>query len=124
MGATMSRLFYGEVIDGKIKFDDPDDWQQVYKQYSGQAVEISIRFLGERRNGKQNRFYWKVVVSGLSKHFGYTNDEMHRALKVKFDVPSTSKLSIKEFSEYIADIVRWAEIEQGFLFPTTPHESS
>jgi hypothetical protein len=88
MGATMSRLFYGEVIDGKIKFDDPDDWQQVYKQYSGQAVEISIRFLGERRNGKQNRFYWKVVVSGLSKHFGYTNDEMHRALKVKFDVPS------------------------------------
>ena len=65
MGATMSRLFYGEVIDGKIKFDDPDDWQQVYKQYSGQAVEISIRFLGERRNGKQNRFYWKVVVSGL-----------------------------------------------------------
>jgi hypothetical protein len=124
MGATMSRLFYGEVIDGKIKFDDPDDWQQVYKQYSGQAVEISIRFLGERRNGKQNRFYWKVVVSGLSKHFGYTNDEMHRALKVKFDVPSTSKLSVKEFSEYIADIVRWAEIEQGFLFPTTPHESS
>ena len=120
----MSRLFYGEVIDGKIKFDDPDDWQQVYKQYSGQAVEISIRFLGERRNGKQNRFYWKVVVSGLSKHFGYTNDEMHRALKVKFDVPSTSKLSVKEFSEYIADIVRWAEIEQGFLFPTTPHESS
>ena len=124
MGETMSRLFYGEVINGKIKFDDPDDWQEVYKQYSGQAVEVSIRFLGERRNGKQNRFYWKVVVSGLSKHFGYTNNEMHRALKVKFDIPSTSKLSVKEFSEYLADIIKWAELEQGFLFPTTPHESS
>ena len=120
----MSRLFYGEVINGKIKFDDPDDWQEVYKKYSGQAVEVSIRFLGERRNGKQNRFYWKVVVSGLSKHFGYTNDEMHRALKVKFDTPSTSKLSVKEFSDYLADIIKWAELEQGFLFPTTPHESS
>ena len=122
----MSRLFYGEVIDGKIKFDDPDDWQQVYKQYSGQAVEISIRFLGERRNGKQNRFYWKVVVNGLASYFGYTADEMHKALKVKFDVPSTSKLSVVEFSEYVENIIRWSEIEQGFLFPlpTKPQQSS
>ena len=119
----MSRVFYGEVIDGSIKFDNLDDWEKVYKEYSGQSVEISVRFLGQRRNSKQNRFYWKVVINGLAHHFGYTNDEMHKALKLKFDVPQTSKLSVREFSEYIEDVIRWAEIEQGYLFPTIPQKS-
>ena len=119
----MHRLFYGEIVEGEIKLDNPKDWSELYEKYSGQSVEISVRFLGERRNGKQNRFYWKVVVNELAKNFGYTNDEMHKALKVKFDTPSTSKLSVKEFSEYVEDIIKWAEFEQGFLFPTTPQKS-
>ena len=95
----MQRLYYGEIIDGEIKLDNENEWDELYKKYAGQAVEISVRFLGKKRNGKQNRFYWKVVVNGLASYFGYTADEMHKALKVKFDVPSTSKLSVVEFSE-------------------------
>ena len=120
----MQRLFYGEIVDGQIKLDNPKDWGELHETYSGQSVEISVRFLGQRRNSKQNRFYWKVVVNGLAKHFGYTSDEMHKALKVKFDVLSTSKLSVKDFSEYIEDIIRWSEVEQGFLFPPTTLQQS
>ena len=122
----MQRLYYGEIIDGEIKLDNENEWDELYKKYAGQSVEISVRFLGKKRNGKQNRFYWKVVVNGLASYFGYTADEMHKALKVKFDVPSTSKLSVVEFSEYVENIIRWSEIEQGFLFPlpTKPQQSS
>ena len=120
----MQRLFYGEIIEGQIKLDNPKDWSELYEKYSGQSVEISVRFLGQRRNSKQNRFYWKVVVNGLAKHFGYTTDEMHKALKIKFDCLSTSKLSVKDFAEYIDDIIRWSEIEQGFLFPPTTLQQS
>ena len=77
-----------------------------------------------RRNTKQNRFYWKVFVNELSLHFGYSAKEMHKALKIKFDVESTSKLSVFDFSQYIESILKWAEFEQGFVINvTTPHES-
>jgi hypothetical protein len=121
----MKRIFYGEVKDNELKFDDKDAWGKVYKEFSGQAVEITVQPLGKRRNSKQNRFYWKVLVNELSTHFGYTPTEMHKALKLKFDVDSTSKLTVVDFSQYIESIIKWAEYEQGFLVPiTTPHESS
>lgn len=120
-----TRLFYGQIKDNKLEFDDKDAWDKVYKEFSGQAVEITVKPLGKKRNSKQNRFYWKVIINGLSSHFGYTNNEMHKALKLKFDVDSTAKLSVMEFSEYVESVIRWAEFEQGFLLPiTTPHESS
>ena len=121
----MKRLFYGEVVNNKMKFDDKDAWDKIYKEFSGQAIEITVKPLGKRRNSKQNRFYWKVIINELSMHFGYTTSEMHKALKMKFDVDSTSKLSVLEFSEYIESILKWAEFEQGFLVPITkPLESS
>ena len=121
----MKRLFYGEVVNNKMKFDDQDAWDKVYREFSGQAIEITVKPLGKRRNSKQNRFYWKVIINELSMHFGYTTSEMHKALKMKFDVDSTSKLTVLEFSEYIESILKWAEFEQGFLVPITkPLESS
>jgi len=120
-----TRLFYGQIKDNQLEFDDKDAWEKIYKEFAGQSIEISVKPLGKKRNSKQNRFYWKVIINNLSLHFGYTNNEMHKALKLKFDIDSTAKLSVFEFSEYIESVVRWAEYEQGFLLPiTTPHESS
>jgi len=120
-----TRLFYGQIKDNQLEFDDKDAWEKIYKEFAGQSIEISVKPLGKKRNSKQNRFYWKVIINNLSLHFGYTNNEMHKALKLKFDIDSTAKLSVFEFSEYIESVVRWAEYEQGFLLPiTTPHEFS
>lgn len=120
----MSRLFYGQIKGNTIEFDDKDAWDKIYKEFSGQAVEISVKPLGKKRNSKQNRFYWKVIINNLSLHFGYTNSEMHKALKLKFDIDSTAKLNVLEFSEYIESVLRWAEFDHGFILPITkPHES-
>ena len=119
----MQRLFYGEIIEGQIKLDNPKDWSELYEKYSGQSVEISVRFLGQRRNSKQNRFYWKVIVGELSKEFGYTSSEMHKALKLKFSMQSTKHLSVKDFSIYINDIIDWAILEHNFTISTKFLES-
>ena len=50
----MKRLFYGEVVNNKMKFDDQDAWDKVYREFSGQAIEITVKPLGKRRNSKQN----------------------------------------------------------------------
>tara|TARA_Y100000310_G_scaffold241642_1_gene245677 strand:- start:745 stop:915 length:171 start_codon:yes stop_codon:yes gene_type:complete len=39
---------------------------------------------------------------------GHTKQELHEALKEKFEVKSTSGMSQEEFSEYINNIIRWA----------------
>ena len=119
-----SRIFYAQIDDGKIRLDNPNDWQSLYKQFAGQSIEISVKPLGNKRNNKQNRYYWKVIVGELSKEFGYTKEEMHKALKLKFDVQSTKNLSVKDFSIYINDIIDWAILEHNFTISTKLHESS
>lgn len=115
----MKRIFYGQVKDNVLQFDDKDAWDKVYQEFSGQAIEITVQPLGMRRNSKQNRFYWKVVVNELALHFGYTTGEMHKALKLKFDIQSTSKLSVMDFSKYIEEVIKWAEYDHGFIVDTT-----
>ena len=48
----MQRVYYGEIVEGQIKLDNENEWDELYKKYSGQSVEISVRFLGKRRNSK------------------------------------------------------------------------
>ena len=113
-----SIIFYAKVEDNKIKVDNPNDWEKLYKDFAGQSIEISVTPLGHKRNDKQNRFYWKVIVGELSKEFGYTSSEMHKALKLKFNMQSTKHLSVKDFSIYINDIIDWAILEHNFTIST------
>ena len=39
---------------------------------------------------------------------GYTKQELHEALKDKFEVKSTMGMSQEDFTEYINKIIRWA----------------
>ena len=72
------------------------------------------------RNLSQNDKYW-AILEGLSDHLGYTKDELHELMKYKFlkyakevagnpviVVPSTSDLDTKEFSEFIENVLRFA----------------
>ena len=106
------------VNENPLNYED-----KIYKEYAGQSVEITVQPLGTRRNSKQNRFYWKVIVGELSKDFGYTKGEMHKALKLKFDINSTAKLSVSEFRDYIESIIHWASSEYNFDFSTILEQS-
>ena len=113
-----SRIFYATIEENQIKFDNPNDWDGISKEYAGQVIEISVKPIGAKRNDKQNRFYWKVIIGELSYEFGYTPDEMHKALKIKFDIESTKHLSVKDFSIYINDIIDWAALEHNYVIST------
>lgn len=98
--------------------------------------EVVVRRLHANRSQQANRYYWGVVVGLLSDHTGFTPDEMHDWLKMRF-IPkklavcdsngeikgefvlggSTRKMSIAQFGEYIEDIRRWAAQEIDVLIP-------
>lgn len=81
------------------------------------------------RTQKQNALYWPVYVQTCADHFGYFPDEMHEELKLMFNakdsklIPgarvggSTTKMTTKEFTEYLEKIQIWALTEHGIELP-------
>jgi uncharacterized C2H2 Zn-finger protein len=70
------------------------------------------------RSLRQNKYYWDQVVGIPAQHFGYLNEEMHRAYQLMFlrkfaegkpeTVRSTTSLDTKEFVEYVNKCREWA----------------
>jgi hypothetical protein len=50
----------------------------------GKRIELVIRKRRSQRSLQQNKYYFGVVVEILANYCGYTTDEMHSALKIKF----------------------------------------
>jgi hypothetical protein len=110
--------------------------EQVAQLREGWQLEVTIKRLRATRSLEQNAFYWGVVVQLLSEHTGYTPDEIHDLLKMKF-IPkrmafadgngevvdqyvlggSTRKMNKLEFGEYIAAIQQWAAEELDLVIP-------
>ena len=99
-----------------------------------EEVYVTVKSIKERENrsNQQNRYYWGCVIKLFSEHLGYTADEMHEILRVKFllrpvfvmknldtvCIPkSTTSLTTVEFEEYITSIREWASIEFGCYLP-------
>ena len=82
----------------------------------GEFLEITISEIVSRTQ-IQNSYYWGQVIGSPSKEGsllsnemfqGYTKQELHEALKEKFEVKSTMGMSQEDFTEYINKIIRWA----------------
>jgi len=88
-------------------------------------IVITIELRKRIRSNSQNAYYWGVVIETLFngfKEFGYSKDEIHEILKTKFNgvkevnigsetflIPrTTTKMSTKEFTDYIESIQKWA----------------
>ena len=89
------------------------------------AYEVEIKQFAFNRSTQQNKRYW-ALIGELGSFLGYDEGEMHELLKYKFlsykqemlgdemvVIPSTSKLTIKEFVEYLSKVERFAS-ELGF----------
>ena len=96
------------------------------------AYEVEIKPFAFNRSTQQNKKYWKLIGE-LGSFLGYDEGEMHELLKYKFlsykqemlgdemvVIPSTSKLTIKEFVEYLSKVERFA-IELGFTLDLEPY---
>ena len=99
--------------------------KQISKLDISNAWEIEVKPFAFNRSTQQNKKYWKLI-SELGSFLGYDEGEMHELMKYKFlsykqemlgdemvVIPSTSKLTIKEFVSYLNQVERFA-VSLGF----------
>lgn len=93
----------------------------------GSELEVAVTIRRATRSLNSNAFYWGAVIDTISDHTGYSPDEVHELMKMKF-IPkrlalqngngevvgeyvmggSTRKMTNPEFWEYIEAIRRFA----------------
>ena len=96
------------------------------------AYEVEIKPFAFNRSTQQNKKYW-ALIGELGSFLGYSESEMHELMKYKFlsykqemlgdemtVVPSTSKLTIKEFVEYLEKVERFA-VSLGFTLDVSQY---
>jgi len=94
--------------------------------------EIEVKPFSFNRSVQQNKKYW-ALIGELGSFLGYDEQEMHELMKYKFlsykqemlgdemvVVPSTSKLTVKEFVEYLNKVENFA-ISLGFQVDLSPY---
>ena len=116
------------VKNGRLILHNRRAFDQAISQFrDGAEVEIEVTIRRTTRSQQQNRFYWGVLVHLLSEHTGYTPDEVHEFLKMKF-IPkrlalsdhngeitdefviggSTRKMNTVQFGEFMDECRRFA----------------
>jgi len=127
LGKTVP-VFFGQVVEGRLKMDNPHAYMVRIAALNGKRVELVLRKRRCKRTLPQNAYYWGVVIEILRDHFGYDAEEMHDALKFEFlrirndrggpdSVKSTADLSTEEFAEYVKRVVRWAAQKYRVYIP-------
>lgn len=108
-----------------IKDDNDKKLLITHLRSLGNDYVVEVKQNKNTRSMNQNRYYWKCIVQELAKELGYTVDEMHDALKIKFSsewsqveykdkliplhsVKSTTVMNTKEFEQYCESIRIWA----------------
>jgi hypothetical protein len=92
---------------------------------------VTIKPFKFTRSQQANRYYWAALIKLCSDETGYTSEEMHEYFRRKFLTPevkevlgepteiypSTTKLTTKEFAEYMDKITTFMRENMG-LYPT------
>lgn len=128
-------VFLGLVRDdgSKLDLDYPAQFKAFIRRFAGDEVEIEVRKRRSRRSTDQNAYWWGVVIPHIAEYTGYTHDEAHEALKVKFlgqedvsrglvRVGSTAKLNTQEFAALVDRVLLWAAEELGVVIPLPEKE--
>lgn len=124
----MRLFFYGNVINNKLILDNREHFDQIVSSHNGKKVTLTLEEYKRNRSKSQNAYYWSVIVEILRHEFGYSADEMHDALRIRFlkkpdingklnTIKSTTSLSTKEAEEYYSQIRIWASSEMNVNLP-------
>ena len=124
---------------GKLRVEHRDLFLAHLKALSNTVVEVVVKRQQQQRSLDQNAWIWGVAYPVIAEELGYDkheHDDLHYALIAKcfgehFDkrvgamVPNkrSSKLTTKEFSEYMEWLVRFAATELGGIVVPLPNES-
>ena len=109
--------FAGKIKQGKLTLDDNLGFRDYLRLIEGD-VHLEIKPAEKVRSPQQNAYY-RVIIRILSKELGYEENEMHKAIKEKYQISSTRQLSKPEFTELIEKLKRWAAIDMGIVLPNS-----
>jgi len=107
--------FAGTIKQGKLTLDDNLGFRDYLRLIEGD-VHLEIKPAEKVRSPQQNAYY-RVIIRILAKDLGYTEAEMHETIKEKYQIESTKQLDMKEFTEILESIKRWAVIDMGIVLP-------
>ena len=123
-------LLPARIEKGKILWQNPVMTAQVMRELEGEQVKVSIKPFTKTRSLNQNAYYWAVIIATLADFTGYSTDEMHEVLRVKFlpykanvgneevtITKSTTDLDTTEFEKYLAEIREWASVALEVFLP-------
>lgn len=125
--------------DVVLRLDDRATFRRYLRDLAGKPVQVVVKLRTSQRSIDQNNWIWGVAYPILAEALGYDHHEhedLHYALVEKcfgahFDqrlralVPNkrSSKLSTKEFSEYMEWLVRFGAVECNGVVVPLPGES-
>jgi hypothetical protein len=133
-------VWLGVVDDaGKLRLDDEAQFRSFVRTLTGQPVQLVLKRHASQRSLDQNAWIWGVAYPVIAEAIGYDtheHEDLHYALIAKcfgehFDkrvgamVPNkrSSKLSTREFSDYMEWLVRFAATDLGGIVVPLPNES-
>ena len=80
------------------------------------VYDIIIMDKESARSHDQNSLLWGVIYKGISDTTGYTQEQLHDMLRMKFDLKdedgnllSTATLTKSEFNDYLDKIINWCK---------------
>jgi len=122
-----------EVVDGKLQYNKA--WMDRLLSRLSDGYYLLDFISTRKRSQAQNAYYWGVVLDTFSREAAggsYTKDEWHGLLTCRFlkttmnvkdrveeTIRSTSKMTTKEFSEYLEQVI-WYGREMFELYIPVP----
>lgn len=120
---------------GKLELTDKRAYALALKALPVGPLVVKLKAQRPQRTLDQNSYWWAIPVKLLAEHCGYTDTQMHYALlgecfgytsgplgqpvPVK---PSSSDLTVEEFTHLIDWVLTWGPTELGLVIPA-PHEA-
>jgi hypothetical protein len=143
---ALSPVIYGEVRNGKLVADDPDQLKAAFRCHEGKRVSVEVKRWRKNRSTPQNDYYWGVIVQLAGEALGYEpkisedKDAVHEILKwhcnfemrvvgrgvdrKEIQAPlSTANISTTDFEAYCERCRQWAGRELSLYIPL-PNEVS
>lgn len=130
----MKLFTHGTVKDGKFVPENPEYFRNIFQNFEGKRITMTINRFKKPRSDEQSNYYWGVIVKMISEETGEEKDAVHESLKalfltevryvrvnkrlVKFTkVKGTSALDTIEFNEYQEHCRKWAAEFLGINIP-------
>lgn len=111
-------------------------WEQFMEAMADDSYwSVKVREWSDKRSLLQNNAYWGPVMEPLCEFTGYEPYEMHEELlrvhaprEIYIDLEGeprerivrTSKMTVKQMTKYLDDIIRWAQKRFGIIIEIDP----